>query len=474
MRTLLFESFQGSRWAYDIETGVVHPEIAESILLPEDRSEMYFYGIRQVKLEDLFHPEEDLNAEKFVAEAFLTLSVTEDCSNRCSYCIFGGRYPDERLHSSRVLALSDAIKAVDEFCHDVGSAVRNFSFYGGEPMFASGFDVVRGVVAHIKDKCTEGVNRFTLTTNGNHFTPETVRFLIENDFHVGVSLDGPRDIHDRNRRTLGGAPTFNRIMDGLSLIYRTNREYYRKNVRFICVLNPPLEYEKVSAFFSSNELVWGNDIMVSNVSLFGQSYYTEEIIHAFSMQTINMVRTAAQKLYSSVRNGTVFAQAFERGLFFKELMILRSRFRRSPRFELDLLGRCLPGRFKRFLATDGTYYTCEKMQGYYPIGSLTTGIDMNRVLRMVNEHESLIKIRCPRCPYAKICTLCYVAACGDRRLFDSKRLDENCIERRSFSKLLLRLYASLVEELGDDGFEELLRSGHGMHYGNTFVHNLHM
>ena len=457
MKKLLFSSFQGSLWSYEIATGAIRPATVESGMpssLEEDKR--FFSDINRVKMDDLYHPQEDINPEKFVAEAFLTLSVTEECSNRCSYCIFGGRYPEERCHSERVMLLRDAIRAVDDFCGDVGNVVRNFSFYGGEPMFRQGFDVVKGVVEYIKHNYADGINNFTLTTNGNHFTEETIKFLIDNDLHIGVSLDGPREVHDRNRHTRAGEATFDHVMKGLSKIQATNADYYRKNVRFICVLNPPLDYKCIRDFFGSNALTRDNDIMVSNVALFGQSYYSDAEVASFSRATIQMVREAAQTLYKAVRQHSLSSCTFERGLFLKELMILRSRNLQQSHDHLDLLGRCLPGRFKRFLATDGTYYICEKMQGAYPIGTLESGIDVERVYKMVKSHELLIENKCPSCPYAKICTLCYVAACGDKHMFSAGRLEENCIERRSFAKLLLRLYASFIEELGEDGFNRLL------------------
>ena len=65
----------------------------------------------------------------------------------------------------------------------------------------------------------------TLQTNGTLITQEWASFFRQHDFLIGISIDGPQDIHDRYRKDKGGAPTFDKVMRGLSILYRTGVEY---------------------------------------------------------------------------------------------------------------------------------------------------------------------------------------------------------------------------------------------------------
>ncbi|MFO7709728.1 MAG: anaerobic sulfatase maturase, partial [Desulfobacterales bacterium] len=60
----------------------------------------------------------------------------------------------------------------------------------------------------------------TLQTNGTLLTDDWCAFLRENNFLVGISIDGPRRIHDVHRKDKGGRPTFKRVLHGLRLLQR--------------------------------------------------------------------------------------------------------------------------------------------------------------------------------------------------------------------------------------------------------------
>jgi len=83
-------------------------------------------------------------------------------------------------------------------------------------------------------------------TNGLLIDDRWCRFFLESGAKVGVSLDGPRDLHDRHRRTRGGRGTFDRAMAGL-------RRLQEAGIAFsvICVLTREalLEPRRIFAFF---------------------------------------------------------------------------------------------------------------------------------------------------------------------------------------------------------------------------------
>ena len=59
----------------------------------------------------------------------------------------------------------------------------------------------------------------------SHHTQEWCEFFRENDFLIGISIDGPRDLHDTYRVDKGGKGTFDRVMQGLRLLQKHEVEY---------------------------------------------------------------------------------------------------------------------------------------------------------------------------------------------------------------------------------------------------------
>ena len=145
------------------------------------------------------------------------------CNLGCSYCyyldkaeLYGGREPRMSLE-----VLEQVTRAYIE-ANDVPEV--QFVWHGGEPL-VMGLDFYRKAV-ECQHKYAGGKTVFnSIQTNGTLLTPEWARFFRENGFLVGLSLDGPQDIHDRYRLDRGGAPTFQRVMAGLRLLREEGVEF---------------------------------------------------------------------------------------------------------------------------------------------------------------------------------------------------------------------------------------------------------
>ena len=65
----------------------------------------------------------------------------------------------------------------------------------------------------------------TIQTNGTLIDDEWAAFFKEHNFLVGISIDGPREMHDVYRQDKGGAPTFDKVMRGLSFLKKHGVEW---------------------------------------------------------------------------------------------------------------------------------------------------------------------------------------------------------------------------------------------------------
>ncbi|MEN6303942.1 MAG: anaerobic sulfatase maturase [Armatimonadia bacterium] len=102
--------------------------------------------------------------------------------------------------------------------------VVEFVWQGGEPTLL-GIDFFRKVVELQKPFAKEKTITNSLQTNGTLLTDEWCRFLKKYNFMVGISLDGPKEIHDRYRKDRKGRGTFEQAMRGLTLLQKHKVEY---------------------------------------------------------------------------------------------------------------------------------------------------------------------------------------------------------------------------------------------------------
>jgi uncharacterized protein len=97
-------------------------------------------------------------------------------------------------------------------------SVIRFSWHGGEPTIL-GIKYFQKIVAiQKKHKPTKKQILNGIQTNGTLLTKEWCRFLANERFSIGLSMDGPKEIHDRYRLTRDGGPTYEQSMQGYSLL----------------------------------------------------------------------------------------------------------------------------------------------------------------------------------------------------------------------------------------------------------------
>ena len=131
---------------------------------------------------------------------------TEACNFRCTYCY------EDFAHGRMEPAVVRGLKRyLERRAGELDSLA--LSWFGGEPLLAR--DVVEEIMLHARHLAAAHPRLrlvSDITTNGFHLGPRAFSRLL--DLGVGcfqVSLDGPREVHDRTRRRAGGGATFNRI-----------------------------------------------------------------------------------------------------------------------------------------------------------------------------------------------------------------------------------------------------------------------
>jgi len=154
------------------------------------------------------------------------------CNLDCDYCYYLKKehlYPEGESFRMPNDILEDYIVQHIDASPD---PVINFSWHGGEPTVL-GLDYFRKIVAlQRKHKPPNRSIINGMQTNGTLIDEQWCRFLAEEGFAVGLSLDGPQEMHDRYRLTKGRKPTHKQAMRGYKLLQR-----HRVPCDILCVVN---------------------------------------------------------------------------------------------------------------------------------------------------------------------------------------------------------------------------------------------
>ena len=146
------------------------------------------------------------------------------CNLSCQYCFYRAAeslYPDKPRHMSAEILDSFTRQYIES--QHVPEVV--FAWQGGEPTLM-GLDFLETALeCQCKYQRPGLVIRNTLQTNGILLDDAWCEFLHRHDFLVGISLDGPREVHDAFRLDKKGRPTFDAVMKGLALLQRHQVEF---------------------------------------------------------------------------------------------------------------------------------------------------------------------------------------------------------------------------------------------------------
>ncbi|MGB4292753.1 MAG: anaerobic sulfatase maturase [Bacteroidales bacterium] len=144
------------------------------------------------------------------------------CNLHCSYCYYLSK---ESLYASGSYKImpEDILEEyiVQHFKACPGPDVF-FSWHGGEPLLA-GIEFYRKAVELENKHKPESFKVYNgIQTNGLLINDKWCRFLAENNFYVGISMDGPEEFHNAFRIYSNGKPSFNKVLEGFRLLQKYN------------------------------------------------------------------------------------------------------------------------------------------------------------------------------------------------------------------------------------------------------------
>jgi len=163
------------------------------------------------------------------------------CNLRCKYCYYLEKkdlYPDDKRY-----IMSDEIleSFVKDYLQSQTMPQVLFTWHGGEALMRNITFYKRALELQRKYGRGRQIDN-CIQTNGILLTDEWCRFFKDNNFLVGISVDGPQHCHDKYRRGVNNEPTFYKVMKGLSLLKKHGVEHNVMGVVNDYNVNYPIEF----------------------------------------------------------------------------------------------------------------------------------------------------------------------------------------------------------------------------------------
>lgn len=163
---------------------------------------------------------------------FLIKPASSLCNLRCRYCFYADVAENREVANLGIMSAETAEKLIrSAFEAAEPKSQVSFAFQGGEPAMA-GLDYFRTFVALV-DKHRPGRVEvaYSIQTNGLTVNEEWADFFRAHNFLVGVSVDGDKSLHDRNRVGPKGEGTYDRVAGTVKLLRSRGVE-----VNLLCVV----------------------------------------------------------------------------------------------------------------------------------------------------------------------------------------------------------------------------------------------
>jgi uncharacterized protein len=147
-----------------------------------------------------------------VSHLNLVVKATRLCNLRCSYC------NDWRVGRDQTMSFEVLAHLIAKALSDRAHRLVEFCWHGGEPTVLPISWFKRAVVVQSRFRRPNQLIRNSIQSNGTRLTEEWVRFLRESQFDVSISVDGPKEVHDRFRFYASGKPSFDDVAHNVKLL----------------------------------------------------------------------------------------------------------------------------------------------------------------------------------------------------------------------------------------------------------------
>lgn len=373
----------------------------------------------------------------------VTLQLTQNCNFRCTYCHYTCNDGGQRVHSSKRMTMEMAKKAILFLRdHSIDIPEVYIGFYGGEPLLE--FSMIEKIVDFIKVELAGKTVHYTLTTNSVLMDDRMIKFFIENDVSIVISLDGPKEINDKHRVFASSSQsTFEAIIQKLKYIYQNYPKFF-KQTTVNMVMDPSNDFDQIDQLFHDYPFLKKMHISASTIDDVGateKNVYTEEFTSKLQYHDFLTYLYIFNRFPDKLRSPIFSSQT---SAIRKDLDSLTARENLPDKDAPG--GPCVPGEVRLMVTVDGNFVICERVSEISDpmiIGNIDTGIQIEKALKLLNVAQ-ITADQCKNCWVFSNCTLCAKYADVNGSLSASERL-KYCQKAQHDACRMLRRKALIQE-----------------------------
>lgn len=141
------------------------------------------------------------------------------CNLACEYCYYLDKADLYATRGPKNMSDDTLERYIRSYIESQTLPAVQFTWHGGETMLRPVSFYRRAM--ELQQRYARGRRiENCIQTNGTLLTEEWCRFLRDNGWLVGISIDGPQEFHDEYRRSRDGRPSFNRVMRAINMLNR--------------------------------------------------------------------------------------------------------------------------------------------------------------------------------------------------------------------------------------------------------------
>ena len=340
----------------------------------------------------------------------------------------------------------DTAKAALDFLyrHSKNSTEINISFYGGEPLLE--MELIKKCVEYSRTIFKRKRLMFNLTTNASLLTDDIILYMKRENFLLTISLDGPREVHDKNRTFADGKHgTYDIVIDKIKRINEIAQELL-EHVTFNAVLDDENDFALINYYFTKEPII--KDIIVSTnyINDVNRKDKTERGNAKNYIEVCNEKFVGMMYLLNRVPRESVSKLVVREVADIREIVHKRSVSEQVMQKVVHPGGPCMPGIQRPFVNAYGKLFPCERVNETCDemcIGNIYDGFDIEKVKKLLNVGQITEEV-CKNCWAINFCTQCAVTADNGERMTPMVRL-EKCNKVRSHVENLFKDYIVLKE-----------------------------
>lgn len=309
---------------------------------------------------------------------------------RCGYCFYADEAMNRAVASYGMMSEETIENIVCKACAFAEGSL-SIGFQGGEPTLR-GLPFFRHFASLLRKYNTKNLRvTLALQTNGLLLDEEWARFLHDEHFLVGLSIDGTQSVHDRLRKDAFGEGTFERVLTAAQLLEKHKVDF---NVLTVVTAHVAKNIGRIYAFYRKNNLLYQQYIPCLDPlgEARGHADYslTPQLYARFMKDLFDL-------WYDDIVHGRfIYVRHLEN--------LLGAMTGRAPE-HCGMLGRCA---MQSVVEADGSVYPCDfYVLDRYRLGNLNTD-DYPALIEALEKsrfiEESLEPAaQCRKCPWAPVC-----------------------------------------------------------------------